>query len=118
MGGEGEKARPTRLLVEYGTRDHLIESIVSNILPVGFFVPTPFAAEVGTVFLVRISVEQEGETADVPAVVVTSITQGAHTLSTMSMGMSLKIVRPTPGQAAGISKIFGRALDAKLGLSG
>ena len=83
MGGDGEKARPTGLLVEYKTRDHLIESIVSNIQPAGLFVPTPFAAEIGKAFLVRISIEQAGEAADVTSIVVTSITQGAHTLSSV-----------------------------------
>lgn len=43
----------------------------------------------------RVSLVQEGETADIPASVVTSITQGAHTLSAMSMGMSVKILKPT-----------------------
>ena len=44
MGGDGEKTRPTRMLVEYQTRDHLTESIASNVQPAGFFGPTPFAA--------------------------------------------------------------------------
>ncbi|MDC1295167.1 hypothetical protein N8077_02380 [Myxococcota bacterium] len=52
MGGEGEKARPTGPLVEYKTRDHLIESIVSNIQPAGLFVSTPFAAKIAKSFLV------------------------------------------------------------------
>ena len=118
MGGAEGKERPTRLVVAYKNREHLIESIVSNIQPAGFFVPTPFAAEVGTTFLVRLSLEEEGEVADVPIVVVTSITQGAHTLSTMSMGMSVKIQKPTRAQGAGISKLFASMLDQKLGLAG
>ncbi|MEM9177425.1 MAG: hypothetical protein AAGC67_19595 [Myxococcota bacterium] len=116
-GGEG-KERPTRLVVGYRNREHLLDSIVSNLQPAGFFVPTPFAAEVGATFLMRLSLGEEGETADVPVVVATSITQGAHTLSTMSMGMSVKILRPTPAQGAGISKLFGAALDERLGLAG
>ncbi len=116
LGGEPGRARPSRLLVPYRSRDHLIDSIVPNVRPAGFFVPTPFAAEVGTEFVVRITLEQEGDCADVPPVVVTSITQGAHTLSTMSMGMGLKILKPARGQAAGISKLFGALLDERLGL--
>ncbi len=118
MGGRDGKEHPTRLLVEYRNREHLLESIVSNIQPAGFFVPTPFAAEIGATFLMRVALEEEGEVADVPAVVVTSITQGAHTLSTMSMGMSVKILKPSRSQAPGISKLFASALDAKLGLAG
>jgi hypothetical protein len=117
-GGEDARARLTRLVIPYRSRDALIDSIVANIRPAGFFVPTPFAAEVGTPFLVRISLDQEGECADIPATVVTSITQGAHTLSTLNMGMSLKIVKPTRAQGVGISKIFASLLDEDLGLSG
>ena len=65
----------------------------------------------------RLSLEEEGEAADVPVTVVTSITQGAHTLSTMSMGMSVKILKPTRAQGAGISKLFSAMLDRKLGLA-
>lgn len=118
MGGEGGKERPTKLLIEYKSREHLLESIVTNLQPAGFFVATPFAAEVGVEFVARITLQHEGDTADVPAVVATSITQGAHTLSTMSMGMSLKILRPNRSQGAGISKLFGAMLDERLGLAG
>lgn len=119
MGGSAQgKERPTRLIIAYKSREHLFESIVSNIQPAGFFIPTPFAAEVGETFLIRLSLDGEGEAADVPAVVVTSITQGAHTLSTMSMGMSVKILRPSRAQGAGISKLFASMLDQKLGLAG
>jgi Tfp pilus assembly protein PilZ len=118
MGGAADRSRPTRLLVEYKSRDHLIESIISNIQPAGFFIATPFAADVGSHFLMRVSLVQEGETADIPASVVTSITQGAHTLSAMSMGMSVKILKPTPAQGAGISKLFASMRDAPLGLAG
>lgn len=115
-GGEDPRARPTRLAIRYRSRNALIESIVPNIRPAGFFVPTPFAADVGTIFLARISLDREGESADIPATVVTSISQGAHTLSTMSMGMSLKILKPTRLQESGISKLFGSRLDSDLGL--
>ena len=118
MGGAAARERPTRLLIEYKHREHLIESIISNIQPAGFFIATPFAADVGSHFLLRVSLVREGETADIPAAVVTSISQGAHTLSTMSMGMSVKILKPTRAQGAGISKVFGSMLDAPLGLAG
>lgn len=117
LGGAAARERPSRLLVSYRTRDRLIDAIVENIRPAGFFVPTPFAAEVGTPFLLRVDLEREGECADVPATVVTSISQGAHTLSTMSMGMGLKIERPSRSQAAGISKLFAGTLDEALGLN-
>ena len=58
MAGDGDKVRPTGLLVEYKARDHLVQSIVSNIQPAGLFAPMDFAAEVGNASLVRISIEQ------------------------------------------------------------
>ncbi len=112
------KAAPTRLVVSYENRDMLIDSIIDNIQPAGFFVPTPFAAAVGTRFLVRISLLFEGETADIPGVVVTSMTQGAQTLATMAMGMAVKIEKTNSTQAAGLSKIFDRTLNGRLGLVG
>ena len=66
----------------------------------------------------RVSLVQEGETADIPVSVVTSITQGADTLSAMSMGMSVKILKRPRAQGAGISKLFVSMLDAPLGLAG
>jgi len=108
---------PTRLVVTYPTRSALISSIIPSIQPAGLMVPTPFAAEVGTRFLVRVSTEREGESAEFPGTVVTSIADGALTLSTTNMGMSLKIERLSPAQAAGLSKLFDHELDQKLGLS-
>jgi hypothetical protein len=60
MGGNDSKVRPAILLIEYKTREALIESVVPNIQPAGFFVPTPFAAETGTTFILRIRLEAEG----------------------------------------------------------
>lgn len=114
QGGQGE--RRTRLRIAYRSREALIDSIVPNIQPAGFFVPTPFAADVGERFDVALDLEQEGESAEFPASVVTSVVEGAHTLSTMSMGMSLKILKPTPAQVGGLSKIFAGELDRDLGL--
>ena len=108
----------TRLVVSYANRDALLSSIVDNINPVGLLVTTPFAAEVGTRFLIKVSLEREGEAAEFPAVVVTSITRGALTLSTSNFGMSLKIEKMNPAQSAGVSKIFDRELDKKLGSVG
>lgn len=117
-GDENRRPRPTRLLVSYRSRNALLDSIIPSIRPAGFYVGTPFAAEVGTSFLVRLSLDREGESAEIPAVVVTSFTQGAHTLSTMDMGMSLKISRPTPAQVAQISQIFATNFDDEFGSAG
>jgi hypothetical protein len=48
----GERA--TRLAVSFRSREALVASIIENIQPAGFFVPTPFAADVGTRFLVAV----------------------------------------------------------------
>ncbi len=61
----------------------------------------------------RISLEHEEEAAEFPAVVVTSMTQGALTLSTTSM--SLKIEKMNRAQSAGLSKLFANELDRQLG---
>lgn len=117
-GSEETKARLTRLVLEYRSREELVDSIVDHIRPVGLFVPTPFAAEVGTNFLARVTLELEGDSADLPVCVVTSICEGAQTLSTMSMGMGVKLLEPTRAQAPGVSKLFAGELDGILGLGG
>jgi hypothetical protein len=114
QGGNRRANRPS-LAVPFINRAALISSIIENIKPAGFLVNTPFAAEIGTRFLVKVSLDQEGESADFPTVVVTSITQGALTLSTTSMGMSLKIEKMNPAQSASVSKIFANELDRSLG---
>jgi hypothetical protein len=63
----------------------------------------------------RISLDHEEEAAEFPAVVVTSMTQGAPTLSTTSMDMSLKIEKMNRAQSAGLSKLFANELDRQLG---
>ncbi len=105
----------TRLLVYYRNRAELVSSIIDNIKPAGLLVSTPFAAEVGTRFMLKLWLEQEKEAAEIPASVVTSISQGSHTLSTTSMGMSLKIEKLNSKQSAGLSKIFAHELDRQLG---
>lgn len=105
----------TRLAVSYPNRAALVSCIIDNIKPAGIMVCTPFAADVGTHFLLRISLEHEEEAAEFPAVVVTSMTQGAPTLSTTSMGMSLKIEKMNRAQRAGLSKLFANELDRQLG---
>jgi len=118
LGGASKRAAEsslTRLVVPFPNRAALISSVIDNIKPVGLLVTTPFAAEVGTRFLLKVSLEREGEAAEFPATVVTSISQGALTLSTTSMGMGLKIERTNPVQGAGLSKIFAHELDEKLG---
>jgi len=110
--------RITRLAISFKRREALLDSIVENIQPAGFFVRTPFAAAVGTRFLVRLSLEAEGEAGEFPCVVVTSLTQGAHTLSTASMGMGLKIERTSPTQSEAVSMLFDGALDQCLARTG
>ena len=104
----------TRLLVPYENREALTASIIDNIKPAGFLVHTAFAAALGTHFMVRISLESESESAEFPAVVVTSISEGALTLSTSTMGMCLKFEKLDSDQRAAVSKLFGRKLDLKL----
>ncbi len=112
-GRRGKSGR-TRLLVSYENREALTSSIVDNIKPAGFLVHTPFAAALGTHFMVRISLESESESAEFPVVVVTSISEGALALSTETMGMCLKFEKLDSDQRAAVSKLFGRKLDLKL----
>ncbi|MBW2424065.1 MAG: hypothetical protein JRG86_07445 [Deltaproteobacteria bacterium] len=94
----------------------MLDAIVDNIVPAGIFVATPFAAAIDTRFIVCLELENEQAKAEAPCRVVTSFVQGAHTLPSVEMGMGLKLERPIPAQAEGLSRLFDGLFDEALGV--
>ncbi len=81
----------TRVLVEFETRRALRRAIMAKLRPIGLFVPTPFAAEPGTKFELRVTVEETGDVYDSPVVVISS--NVGPDLSTQSLGMGVRFAR-------------------------
>ena len=61
---------------------------MANVRPIGLFVPTPFAAEPGTKFELRVTVEETGDAYDSPVVVVSN--NVGPGFSTQSLGMGVR----------------------------
>jgi hypothetical protein len=114
LRGAGD--RPTRLRIAFKSRQALLDAIVENILPAGIFVPTPFAAATNTRFVACLELEDEQAKAEAPCRVVTSFVEDAHTLPSVEMGMGLKLERPIPAQAEGLSRLFDGLFDEALGI--
>ena len=78
----------TRVLVEFESRVALSQSIMANVRPIGLFVPTPFAAEPGTKFELRVQIVETSETYDSPVVVVSN--NVGPEFSTQNLGMGVR----------------------------
>jgi hypothetical protein len=78
----------TRVVVAFDTRRTLRQSIMVNLRPIGLFVPTPFAAAPGTRFQLSVTIEETGDSADGPVVVVSN--NLGPEFSTRSLGMGVR----------------------------
>jgi hypothetical protein len=78
----------TRVVVAFDTRRALRQAIMVNVRPVGLFVPTPFAAVPGTRFELSVRIEETGDCADGPVVVVSN--NLGPDFSTRSLGMGVR----------------------------
>lgn len=112
-GPEGVERRrhlrvPTRMLVQYRTRDHLRDAIVSNISKAGLFINSPFSPEVGTTFMLVIQVDTTGESVEVPCEVVS--TNLADNLTSQQLGMGVKFVGLGSEQRRAVDELFAEAL--------
>jgi hypothetical protein len=83
---------PIRLLVEFEDRRMLRQAIMANLEPIGLFVPTPFAAEPGTHFELRVRVEETDVVFDSPAVVISN--NVGPDFSTQALGMGMRFTTP------------------------
>jgi Tfp pilus assembly protein PilZ len=83
-GGAG----PVVLCVEFATRARLAASVMMNLRPVGLFVNTPFAAERGARFSLRVRLVETGEEFTSPVVVVSN--NVGPDFSTAKLGMGLR----------------------------
>ncbi len=96
LRGKLEKAFPgrpppdggkTHVLVDFETRAALARSIMANVRPIGLFVPTPFAAEPGTKFQLRVQIHETDERYEAPVVVVSNNVGPDYSTRDLGMGV-------------------------------
>ena len=100
---------PTRMLVQFRTRDELKDAVISKLSRGGLFISTSLAAEIGSQFMLCIRVDETGEAVDVPCEIVSS-NMGVD-LSATEDGMGLKFMRLNAGQREAVDKLMAAALD-------
>ncbi len=100
---------PTRLRVEFATAGGFERARIRDLSQGGIFVATPFAAELGTELVLRISIESTGDVIELPAVVVTNNVEDGFTTGNLGMGLRFRTL--SPEQKARIHQLQMQALD-------
>jgi hypothetical protein len=90
LGGRG----PTRVVVEFRTRERIKEAVMFNVRPIGLFINTPFAPETGTEFDLRVRLLETGEEFSSPVEVVSENVGPQFSTDRLGMG-----VRFTTGES-------------------
>jgi uncharacterized protein (TIGR02266 family) len=103
---------PTRMLVQFKTRDDLQEAIITNISQGGLFISTPFSPNVGTRFTLCLRVDATREAVDVPCQVVSANVADAFT--TRDFGMGVKFINLNPEQREAVEVLFSAATKHEL----
>jgi hypothetical protein len=93
-----------RLRVEFADRGRLRDCVMREMRPVGVFVFTPFAADIGTRFELSVVVEETGESGS-GAVRVASTHVGPG-FSTNALGMGLRLREPESPLRALLDSLF------------
>lgn len=103
---------PTRMLVQYRTRDNLKDAIIRNVSKGGLFINTPFPPAIGTTFVLIIQVDVTGESVEVPCEVVTNnvVRDGSSTLKSEQLGMGVKFIGLGAEQRRAVEQLFAAAL--------
>ena len=101
---------PTRMKASFESLGSFRESIMTNLSRGGVFVSTDCPLEMGEKVTLRISIEGEGTTLDVPARVVSTSVQGDF--STQRMGMGVAFLDMDPELRRRVDALYERALEA------
>ncbi len=113
-GPEGRNRRlgiriPTRIRVQFETRNELRGAVISNVSQRGLFISTPFGLDVGTEFIVRLGVSEVDGVIEVPCVVVSN--NVGEDLSSLRMGMGVKFKSLDSEQSEAIDRFFEMASE-------
>jgi len=111
-GGRNRRASvriPTRIRVQFATRDALRHAVISNVSHRGLFISTPFGLEIGSEFIVRLDLGDTGEVIEVPCEVVSN--NVGEDLSSLRLGMGVKFKNLDAQQSEDIDRFFEGVLD-------
>jgi Tfp pilus assembly protein PilZ len=78
---------PTRVVVEFATRERIKEAVMFNVRPIGLFINTPFAPETGTDFELRVRLLETGEEFSSPVEVVSENVGPQFSTDRLGMGV-------------------------------
>jgi Tfp pilus assembly protein PilZ len=102
---------PTRMLVEFRSRDALRQAIISSISRGGLYIDTPAVHGVGEIFTLCIRVSATGERVDVPCEVVSSDVDSGMASGASGMGVKFGVL--SAEQRRAVDEIFAAALGEK-----
>jgi uncharacterized protein (TIGR02266 family) len=103
---------PTRMLVQFKTRDQLQEAMITNVSQGGLFINTPFSPNVGTKFTLCLRVDATREAVDVPCQVVSA--NVGDDFSTRDFGMGVKFINLNSQQREAVEVLFAAATENEL----
>jgi hypothetical protein len=98
-------AGPTRVVVEFKTRERIKEAVMFNVRPIGLFVNTPFAPDIGTQFELRVRLLETGEKFSSPVEVVSH--NVGPDFSTHRLGMAVRFTTATSGLRSFLDALCG-----------
>ncbi|MFQ5427325.1 MAG: hypothetical protein ACE5EV_09600 [Gaiellales bacterium] len=84
---------PIRVNVAFKTRERLAQAVMLEVRPIGLFVSTPFAPELGTKLTLCVQVEETAEEFEADVAVVSS--NLGPDFSTANLGMGARFASPT-----------------------
>lgn len=103
---------PTRMLVQFKSRDQFKDAIISNISRGGLFIDTPFTVEIGSHFVLCIRVDSTGEAVDIPCEIVShNVGDG---FKTAGPGMGVKFMNLNAEQRSAADKLLAAALGDEM----
>ena len=100
---------PSQLRVSFESYGQLRQSLMTNISRGGVFVATEHPLPIGTPFVLRIHVEETGETHELSGE-VSSVNTGAG-MRNDQRGMGIRFSRLTDQQQELVDRLYGHALD-------
>jgi type IV pilus assembly protein PilZ len=103
---------PTKLRVQYRTRENLKDAIVRNVSKGGLFINTPYPPAIGTTFVLIIQVDVTGDSVEVPCEVVTNnvINNPGASMKSEQLGMGVKFIGLGADQRRAVEHLFAAAL--------
>ncbi|UCE87097.1 MAG: PilZ domain-containing protein [Deltaproteobacteria bacterium] len=100
---------PTRIKARFESLGKLQDSIMTNLSQGGVFINTAYPLEIGENVTIRIDVDEDGSTLEIPGRVVT--TRVGSGFATQKMGMGIAFSDMEPDLRQKVDELYERALE-------